>query len=32
MVLKVNVVGTFHFKAVHRFLCLGNVDLIIIIA
>ena len=31
MVLKVNVVGAFHLETVHGFLCLGYVDLIIIV-
>ena len=31
MVLNALVVGTLHLKAVHGFLCLGYVDLIIIV-
>ena len=31
MVLKVNVVGAFHFEAVHGFSCLGYVDLVVVI-
>ena len=31
MVLKVNVVGALHLEAVHRFSCLGDVELVIVI-
>ena len=31
MVLKVNVVRALHLEALHGFLCLGYVDLIIIV-